>query len=107
MPRHVFQPRAFHNAIGHGDPVLTVDDGDTVVTQTIDAWGFDSKDEQVATRPNPVTGPFFVRNAEPGDTLEVRIERMTLTRSTGLTFVPVASNVLVPSITSMSISAEI
>ncbi len=97
MPRHVFQPRAFHNAIGLGDPVLTVDDGDTVVTQTIDAWGFDSKDEQVATRPNPVTGPFFVRNAEPGDTLEVR---MTLTRSTGWTFVPVASNVLVPSITS-------
>lgn len=58
MLRHVFRPSVFHNAIGLGDPVLTVDDGDTVVTRTIDAWGFDSKDEQVATRPNPVTGRF-------------------------------------------------
>ena len=38
MSRHVFLPKIFHNAIGLGDPVLTVDDGDTVVTQTIDAW---------------------------------------------------------------------
>jgi amidase len=94
MSRHVFQPTAFRNAIGLGDPVLAVDDGDTVVTQTIDAWGFDSKGEQVATRPNPVTGPFFVRGAEPGDTLEVRIERMTPSRATGWTFAPVASNVV-------------
>lgn len=100
MLRHVFRPSVFHNAIGLGDPVLTVDDGDTVVTQTIDAWGFDSKDEQVATRPNPVTGPFFVREAEPGDTLEVRIDRMTPTRSTGWTFSPVASNVVDPGVAS-------
>ena len=100
MARHVFQPRVFHNAIGLGDPVHSVEDGDTVVTQTIDAWGFDSKDEQVATRPNPVTGPFFVRGAEPGDTLEVRIDRMTPSRSTGWTFAPVASNVVDPGIAS-------
>src|SRR5271166_867631 len=31
MLRHVFRPSVFHNAIGLGDPVLTVDDGDTVV----------------------------------------------------------------------------
>ena len=58
MPRHVFLPKVFHNAIGLGDPVLAVEDGDTVVTQTIDAWGFDAKGQQVATRPNPMTGPF-------------------------------------------------
>jgi acetamidase/formamidase len=100
MARHVFQPRLFHNAIGLGDPVHWLEDGDTVVTQTIDAWGFDSKDEQVATRPNPVTGPFFVRGAEPGDTLEVRIGRMTPSRATGWTFAPIASNVVDPGIAS-------
>ena len=100
MACHVFQPRVFHNAMGLGAPVHSVADGDTVVTQTIDAWGFDSKDEPVATRPNPVTGPFFVRGAEPGDTLEVRIDRMTPSRATGWTFAPVASNVVDPGIAS-------
>jgi amidase len=100
MSRHVFLPKVFHNAIGLGDPVLTVDDGDTVVTQTIDAWGFDASGEQVAIRPNPMTGPFFVRGAEPGDTLEVMIDRMTPSRTTGWTFAPVASNVVDPAITS-------
>ena len=51
MSRHLFQPKVFHNAIGLGDPVQTVDDGDTIVTQTVDAWGFDARDEQVAIRP--------------------------------------------------------
>ena len=96
MPRHVFQPSLFHNAIGLGQPVLTADDGDTIVTQTIDAWGVDAKGEQVATRPNPMTGPFSVRGAEPGDTLEVTIDRMTPNRATGWTFAPVASNIVDP-----------
>ena len=39
MARHVFQPTVFHNTIGLGHPVHSVEDGDTVVTQTIDAWG--------------------------------------------------------------------
>jgi amidase len=100
MSRHLFQPKDFHNAIGLGDPVQTVDDGDTVVTQTVDAWGFDAKGEQVAIRPNPMTGPFFVTGAEPGDTLEVRIDRMTPSRATGWTFAPVASNVVDPAVAS-------
>jgi acetamidase/formamidase len=96
MTRHVFEPTEFHNAIGAGRPVLTIDDGDTVVTQTIDAWGFDADGNQVATRPNPMTGPFAIRGAEPGDALEVQIDRMTPSRSTGWTFSPVASNVVDP-----------
>jgi len=96
MARHVFQPKVFHNAIGLGDPVCTVDDGDTVVTQTIDAWGFDAEDRQVASAPNPMTGPFLVRGAEPGDALEVSIDRMTPSRGTGWTFSPLATNVVDP-----------
>lgn len=100
MARHVFHPTVFHNAIGLGVPVLTVDDGDTIVTQTIDAWGFDAADRQVATRPNPTTGPFFVRGAEPGDTLAVSIDRMTPARATGWTFSPAAASVVEPAFAS-------
>ena len=100
MSRHVFLPKVFHNAIGLGDPVLAVENGDTVVTQTIDAWGFDAKGQQVATRPNPMTGPFLVKGAEPGDALEVSIDRMTPSRATGWTLAPIASNVVDPAITS-------
>ena len=96
MPRHKFEPTHFYNAIGTAEPVLTIGDGDTVVAATIDAWGFDRYGKQVASAPNPMTGPFFVTGAEPGDTLTVCIDRMTLSRDTGWTFTPVAPNVVDP-----------
>ena len=43
-----------------------------------------------------MTGPFFVDGAEPGDTLEVRIDRMTPNRTTGWTFSVLAPNVVDP-----------
>ena len=43
-----------------------------------------------------MTGPFFVTGAEPGDTLTVSIDRMTMTRETGWTFTPIAPNVVDP-----------
>ncbi len=41
MARHRFEPDRFHNAIGAGEPVLRVADGDTIVATTVDAWGYD------------------------------------------------------------------
>lgn len=73
-----------------------VEDGDTVVTTTLDAWGIDSAGAPRASRPNPMTGPFFIKGAAPGDTLSVRIDRMTPNRATGWTFSPVAPNVVDP-----------
>ena len=85
MPLHDFTPTRFYNSIGSHAPALTVGDGDTVVTQTLDAHGFDRHGERRADGPNPMTGPFFVSGAEPGDALLIRIERITLTRATGWT----------------------
>jgi amidase len=76
--------------------VLAVADGDTVITNTLDAWGFDASGEKLADAPNPMTGPFFVEGAEPGDTLEVRIDRMTPSRADGWTFSVLAPNVVDP-----------
>lgn len=96
VARHVFNPVRFHNAIGTAEPVLSVADGDTIVATTLDAWGFDLRGEKLASAPNPMTGPFFVEGAEPGDALSVRIDRMTPNRGDGWTFCPVATNVVEP-----------
>lgn len=76
--------------------MLRVADGDTIVTQTLDAIGFDDSNRQRAERPNPMTGPFHIEGAEPGDALAVRIDRMTPSRDTGWTFSVVAPNVVDP-----------
>jgi acetamidase/formamidase len=96
MARHCFEPTCFHNVIGAAEPVLTISDGDTVVAATIDAWGFDRDGKQPASAPNPMTGPFFIEGAEPGDALIVHIDRMTPSRDTGWTFAPLAVNVIDP-----------
>jgi amidase len=93
---HHLAPTRFSNAIGRAEPALRIADGDTVITSTLDAWGFDEHARQLAQGPNPMTGPFFVEQAEPGDTLSVRIDRMTPNRGTGWTFSVVAPNVVDP-----------
>jgi acetamidase/formamidase len=96
MARHVFEPTTFHNAIGTAEPVLSVADGDTIVTRTLDAWGFDRFGAQRHRPPNPMTGPFYIAGAAPGDSLEMRIDRMTADRDDGWTFGPLAANVVEP-----------
>lgn len=94
-------PDLFHNVLGTLAPVARVADGETVVTQTLDAWGFDATGTRRQTPPNPMTGPFFIEGAEPGDTLAVRIDAMTANRDEGWTFGPVANNVVDPAALSL------
>ena len=96
MTVHHFQPTTFHNTIGSHKPVLTVAGGDTVVTQTLDAHGVDRDGVRQAERPNPMTGPFFIAGAEPGDALKVAIRRIAMTRATGWTFHTLSPNVVDP-----------
>lgn len=94
---HRFIPNRFYNAFGKTDAALRIANGDSVVTTTLDAWGFDETGKQVAERPIPMTGPFFVENAEAGDALSVEIKRMSPNRGTGWTFSTLAPNVVEPS----------
>jgi amidase len=96
MATYRFSPIRYFNVIGTAEPCLHVADGDTVVTDTVDASGLDAHEMAVASRPNPMTGPFFVEGAEPGDTLAVRIDRLTPSRATGWTYSPLALTVLDP-----------
>jgi acetamidase/formamidase len=80
---HRFEPTEYHNTFSFSHvPVLEIEPGDRVVTKTIDARGYDYQGEQVGGRPNPQTGPFYVRGAEPGDVLVVYLEKIEPSRDT-------------------------
>jgi len=93
---HAFEPARFYTTLGPHEPVLSIADGDTVVTKTVDAHGADWRSAQVAARPNPQTGPFYVEGAEPGDALAVRFDRLTPIRDWGFTSSILAPDVLEP-----------
>jgi acetamidase/formamidase len=96
MATHRFRPTRYFNVIGTAEPCLRVADGDTIIADTIDASGLDANEAQAWERGNPMTGPFFVEGAEPGDTLAVTIDRLTPSRATGWTYAPLALTVLDP-----------
>lgn len=96
MATHRFRPTSYHNVIGTAEPCLRVADGDTIIADTLDAAGLDMNEAQAWERGNPMTGPFFIEGAEPGDTLAVRIDRLTPSRATGWTYSPLAVTVLDP-----------
>lgn len=96
MAVHHFHPTRYYNSIGSHAPALHVADGDTIITTTVDAGGWDHHGKQAATRGNPMTGPFFIEGAEPGDTLMVQIDRITPNRTHGWSSRTVAPNCVDP-----------
>jgi amidase len=96
MSTHHFSPTHFHNTLGPLPVALRVADGDTVITETLDAHGVGKAGQQRGVQPNPMTGPIFVEGAEPGDVLAVEINRIAMNRATGWTRQGLAWNVLDP-----------
>ena len=83
MTTHHFEPDHYFNTIGPQEPVYYIEPGDRVVTTTVDARGGDSAGNPVTSGSNPMTGPFYINGAEPGDVLVLRLERITPNRATG------------------------
>lgn len=96
MTTHQFQPHHYHSTIGSHPPVLHIHPGDTVKTSTVDARGADSSGQPITPPGNPMTGPFYVEGAEPGDTLVVHLEQLRPNRPFGWTRTMVAPNVVDP-----------
>ncbi len=57
---------------GIATPVLRLQPGDVLETNTVDADGHALEDAGIKPPgPNPLTGPFYIEGAEPGDTLAI------------------------------------
>lgn len=87
-----FLPSKFYNAYNATTPpVLHISPGDTVTTESIDAIGFNKDSVRKGERGNPLTGPFYIDGASPGDVLAIEIISLSLNRNYATTlnaFIP-------------------
>jgi acetamidase/formamidase len=73
-----------YHTFSHAHPVLKrIKPGEVVTTKTVDSAGLDEKGVKRSEPSNPLTGPFFVEGAEPGDALVVRLKKVRLNRDWG------------------------
>jgi amidase len=76
----------YYNSFHHRHPVLQkVKPGDTIITRTIDASGRDEAGKPVGEPSNPLTGPFFIEGAAPGDAIAVTFKSVRMNRNWGFT----------------------
>ena len=81
-----FTPTSFSNSFTlNREPVLKIRSGDTVLTETIDAGGFDKNGVRRQKPGNPLTGPFYIENCSAGDVVAVTITKLNLNRVTAFT----------------------
>ena len=67
-------PKAYYRTFTHAHPTFKViKPGEKVATRTLDSGGQDEQGVQRHEPFNPLTGPFYVAGAEPGDTLVVKV----------------------------------
>ncbi len=85
----VFEPVQFHRQFsGSIPPALHIAPGDTVKTWSVDAGGVDAKGVRRSAGGNPLTGPFYVDGALPGDTLMVHFNKIQLNRDSAGSEIP-------------------
>ena len=81
---HRVEATTYRDTFSHAHPVLKrVRPGDSVITKTLDASGRDEMGVIRGGSKNPLTGPFYVEGAEPGDALIVRLAKVRLNRNWG------------------------
>jgi acetamidase/formamidase len=81
--RHVYRPTVFHRVFSASVSVpLRIFPGDTVSTETLDAGGRDSMRAVRSPGGNPLTGPFWIQGALPGDVIAVHLLRVRTNRTT-------------------------
>jgi amidase len=87
-----FIPTSFSNNFTiNREPVLTIASGDTVQTETIDAFGRDKDGIRRQGGGNPLTGPFYIKGVNPGDVLAITLTEVAFNRTSAYTseaFVP-------------------
>src|SRR5215472_688943 len=92
---HDYDPQQFHNFYSPTlTPVMRLFPGDSVRTRTLDSRGQDRDGRPRAPRGNPLTGPFYIEGAMPGDTLVVHLDRVRTNRDSAYQTNQIASTAL-------------
>ena len=92
---HDYDPQQFHNFYSPTlTPVMHLFPGDSVRTRTLDSRGQDRDGRPRAPRGNPLTGPFYIEGAMPGDTLVVHLDRVRTNRDSAYQTNQIASTAL-------------
>ena len=89
---HRFFPSTYYYTFGPHETALRLKPGDRLVTDTVDARGYDCEGNSIPEsmrqqsedteyyRANPLVGPFYIEDALLGDTLIVKILKIELNR---------------------------
>jgi amidase len=94
---HNFEPTQFHHFFSDAiEPALHINPGDTVKTWSVDAGGTDPKGVRRTSGGNPLTGPFYVEGAIPGDTLVVHFNRIRLNKDSAISSPLIVNGALTP-----------
>jgi len=81
--RTVLASRWYHTFHNRHPVLARIKPADTIHTKTIDAGGQDEKGARVSEPSNPLTGPFFIEGAEPGDAIAVTFQSIRMNRNWG------------------------
>ncbi len=94
---HVFTPTEFHRRFSYAtSPALRIFPGDTVKTKSVDAGGSDENSVRRSMGGNPLTGPFYIEGAVPGDTLVIKLNRVRTNRDWAQSGQNIVGNSLTP-----------
>lgn len=94
---HTFTPTEFHRTFSYAiPPALRIFPGDTVKTKSVDAGGSDENSVRRSMGGNPLTGPFYVEGAIPGDTLVIKLNRVRTNRDWAQSGQGIVGNALGP-----------
>jgi acetamidase/formamidase len=94
---HEFTPTKFERYFSSATPpVLRINPGDTVKTWSVDAGGRAPDGTVLSLGGNPLTGPFYVEGARPGDTLVVKLNQIRLNRDSAMSGRMVLANAVGP-----------
>ena len=83
QPRTIVATRFFNSFDYRNEVLARIKPGEAIATKTLDASGYDENTKKLGERSNPLTGPFYIEGAEPGDAIAVTFTRMRLNRNFG------------------------
>ena len=97
LQTHTFEPTQFHHFFSDAiEPALHINPGDSVATWSVDAGGTDPQGVRRTSGGNPLTGPFYIDGAIPGDTLVVHFNRIRLNRDSAISSPLIVNSALTP-----------